>query len=184
MYVSFAPACLASFECTLTCQLVYLLIQLLFFLDGCEEFETCNYSSFQNGIIFLYSYRTPVSVLFSYIHTDLLYWYRFSVCVLISWVLLSCIVISFIFTTWHAITCHLTPACCHLTLLVITWHMFYITHQLPPDMLLLDRDYHIYGNHAPVILYYIQWSKFIVLMFSCNSWTCLAPVILVNMIIT
>jgi len=27
-------------------------------------------------------------------------------------------------------------------------------------MLLLDRDYHIYGNHVPVILYYKQRLEF------------------------
>jgi len=96
------------------------------FLDDCEEFETCNCIVFQNYIIFLYSYRSPISVPFSCIHIDFLYRYYFPV-------LKYMIVISTmsLLDTWllHAIT---------WLLLVITWHLFDITYHLPPAILPLD----------------------------------------------
>jgi len=79
LYASFAPALLSSawmFACLLACLLDDLTIILL---DDCEEFEIFTYTIFQNCIVFQHLYRSPISVLFSCICTDLHYRYCFRV---------------------------------------------------------------------------------------------------------
>ena len=104
LYVIFALACLSSLGCTLACTpLVYIIIQLLFLSWWlCRVWNLClnclpksyHFSVFVTisciSTIFLYSYRSPVSVLFY--------------CVVIYDSDIRC-----------AITCQLTPACYHLT---------------------------------------------------------------------
>jgi len=68
-------------------------------MNDCEEFETCTCTVFQSYMVFLYPYRSPISVPFSYIHTYPLYRYCF-------FILRYTIVIS---------TVIMTPACYHLT---------------------------------------------------------------------
>jgi len=116
--VSFTPACLASLECTLACTPACL------FVNSIIALSLMVVKSLKPKFI-LFS----KTVSFSCIHTEPLYRYCFLVFILIPCistvilsayrslvpVLFSYIVISFMFTTWHAITCLLIPACYHLT---------------------------------------------------------------------
>jgi len=163
LYVSFAPAFLAWMFTCLLARLLAWKYNYYSFLDGCEEFETCTYTVFQNcsvflyscrspvsvpfflfvqisciSTIFLYSYWSPISVLFSCIRTDLLYRYHFSI-------LWYTIVIStmLLLDNWHLI-----PECYHLT--PIWYHLspatLYITTRL---VIILVRE------SCPAILYYM-----------------------------
>ena len=143
MYVSFAPARLASLGCTLACMLACLLdnstillslmvvksLKTIFILF----FKMYHFSYTRTGPLyrycFLYSYRSPVSVLFFYIE--------------------YMIVISTmpLLNTWlmHAITWPLH---------VITWYLFDITYHRSPGTLLLAL-WLSYFRNLTAIMYYI-----------------------------
>ena len=150
LYITFAPACLASLGCSLACLLACLLDRSInSFIDGYEKFEIFTYIIFQKLHVFLYSYWSPVSVLFFYIRTDPLYRFYFSI-------LWYTIVISTVLITWHAITWHRTPDAITCLLLVITWHLFNITYHLPPDILPFDLWLSYFENL--VLLSFILYS--------------------------
>ena len=127
-------------------------------------------------IVFLYSYRSSISVLFSCIRTDRLYRYHFPIfipipcigIVFLYWKYMIVILTMLLLNTWllHAITwpCLLSPDACLISL--ITWH-------LTTCLVII-----IFRESCPDILYYIQWPVFLVLVCSCyfcNSWTCPVP---------
>jgi len=96
-------------------------------------------------IIFLYPYRSPVSVPFSCIHTDLLYWYYFPD--------------SDIYYAYYLTrdSCMLSPGTCLISL--ITCHLIHYC---------LPCDYHISGIlYCYPVLYTV--TLFLVFMYSCNS---------------
>jgi len=160
----------------LACPLTCLTVQLLFFYWWLRSAWNLYWYYFSKLYCFLYSYRSLVSVAFSRIRTELLYWYRFLVFVLIPIsVLFSCIVIydSDIYCAYYLTYYYLTPDSCMLSpntclLSLITCHMIYYY---------LTCDYHISGilSYYPVL--YMHWPVFLVLMYSCSSWTCYAPAI-------
>jgi len=111
---------------------------------------------------------------FSYIQTDLLYRYRFSVFVLIPCIgTVFLIVISTVFITWHTTTCHylipdscvLSPDTCLISL--ITCHLIY---SCLPCIIIFQESY-------PAIMYYIQWLVFLVLMYAWTRHALVIPVI-------
>jgi len=108
----------------------------------------------------MYRYCFLVFVPISCIGTIILYAYRSLVSVLF-----SCKVISFMFTTWHAITCLLTPACYHLTL---------VRYHLSPAMsdtwliIITIREWWLDILIYPDIFILLQT----VLLYTCTPDTC------------
>ena len=178
MYISFAPACLASLGCSLIFLLAYLLDSSInSFIDGCEEFEIFPCTVFKKRYHFpifvpnllyryhfsvfvsipcistMYSYPSPVSVLFFCIRTDLLYQCYF----LVLW---------YDNDIYHAITWHVTPACYHMT--HACYHLTLIWYHLSPAILNTWLVIIIFWESYPAILYYIQWLVSLVLMCSCT----------------
>jgi len=156
LYVSFAPACLASFECMLACMPAYLLDNPTIILP-LMVMKSLKY-------VLTMFIKT---VLFSYIRTDLLYRYCF-------FVLRYMIVLSTmpLLDTWPD-PCMLSPDSCMLSsdICLISLITCYLIHYC------LLSDYHISGILSCYPVLYIQWPVFLVLMYSCNFWTCHAPTI-------
>jgi len=121
---------------------------------SCEEFETFSSIVFQKVYYFSVFGSIPcIGTIFFYI---VLYNSGYLLCYHLT------------LDTWHlhVITWHLLFITRHL--LAINWHMFDITYHLPPVILSLDLWLSYYRNLVTAILYYIQWTIFLVLMYSCT----------------
>ena len=130
----FVPALLSS-SSLFTCLLARLIIQLLFFYWWLWRVWNLYLTDFQNGIIFLYSYWSQYRYYFLVFN-----WSPVSI-------LFSCIVISIVLITRHAITWHLTLTFYHLT---PVWY------HLSPALLNTWLLIIIIWESCPAILYYIQ----------------------------
>ena len=123
LYISFAPACLASLECLLPRLLACILDNSInSFIEGCKEFETCTYTVFQNCIVF------PVFVSISCIGTVFLYSCRYHVSVPFSYIVLYDSDI-YCTITWNlTLACYyMTPVWYHLSPVILnTWHTWLI----------------------------------------------------------
>ena len=172
LYVSFAPACLASLGYMLTCMSACLLVNstIILFLMVVKSLnpifilfsKTMLFLVFVPipciDTVFLCLYRSPVSVPFSYMCTDPMYPYCFPV----YWYLLC--------LTWHAITCHLTSACYYL--IPVWYHLSPATWHITACLVII-----IFRESCSDILYYVQWPVLLILMYSYSSWTCHVPAI-------
>jgi len=163
-YLVFSTALLRLDVRLLASPLACLRIQLLLFYWWLWRVWNLYLYYFQNCIVFLYAYRSPVSVPSFCIRTDLMYQYYFLVfipipCIGTFFLYCDTIVIFTVLIIWHVITWSLTPACYHMT--PVWYHLSPVTRYITTWLMII-----IFQKSCHAILYYIQWLVSLVLMYS------------------